>query len=309
MPTLSNQQQKYFRSIFVPGLYSLQCVSRTSGAPDVTIYRQDLDQLVGGGKGSFLHRMRASKRFEFFILRHSKDRVDFFDGNGRVLPPGHRVPEVMPTSMAKTSVRCDNASLAAQSSWLMPRPTVCGSFEAHAGQSAAERGNFYTMLDQMLNAAKNDNDREHIYVLSHHEPCPRSVLAADLTKVSDRVQGVFLDYYRRFSKGWPICAEHHSTELARTLSSCRYEELRRWLRAVRALTDPSDDLSRFEMVLMSLPLSVKFGLARILVREVYSEFTLAEGDVERLSDEVVIARHKEIGASVDQLLAIPLSNS
>lgn len=275
----------------------------------MTVYRQDLDLLVGGGKDSFLHRMRASKRFDFFVLRHSKDRVDYFDSKGRLLPKGHRLPEIMPTSMSKAAVRCDNASLAAQSSWLLPLPTVCGSFEAHTGQSAAARGNFYTMLDQMLNLAKNDKDRDHIYVLSHHEPCPRSVLAADLTKVSDRVQGVFLDFYQTFKKGWPISEAHHKTELARTLSSCRYDELRKWLRAVRSMTDPTDDLARFEMVLMSLPLNAKFGLAQIVVQEVYPEFTLAEGGIEQMTDDYIASKFREIGANVDQLLATPLSKS
>jgi hypothetical protein len=211
--------------------------------------------------------------------------------------------------MSASPVRCDNEALVRQSTWLLEQPTICGSFEAHAGQSAAERANFYTMLDQMLNLAENDKHRNHIYVLSHHTPCPRSVLAADLTKVSERAQGVFLDFFRRLQKGWPLCDDHHKTELARTFSSCRYTELRRWLRMIRLRRRPGEDSQRFDLVLMGIPLNIRFSLAQILIHEVYAKIRLIDGGVEQISDEDVLSYVDQIGARVDQLLATPMSNT
>lgn len=309
MSTHSTPQTRYFRSLFLPGLYALQCVSRVSGAPDVTVYREDLDSLIGGTKGSQMTLMRSHKRFSHFVLRHSLDRADYYDKKGRLIREEAARPVAHVTAMSAAPMRCDNGELAEQTSWLVASPTVCGSFEAHAGQSAAERGNFYTMLDQMLNQAKSDRDREHIYVLSHHSPCPRSVLVADLTKVTERSQSIFLDYFRRLRDGWPLCEKHHKTEMARTLSSCRYGELRRWLKGVRLALSPDEDSVRFDLVLSSVPLRIRYELARVFVEIVYPKFRLAPGGVEQLEDCDVEARTHEIGAVIDQLLATPISNS
>jgi len=308
MSTPLKSQTRYFRSIFLPGLYALQCVSRVSGAPDVTIYRENLDAIVGDTKTSQLALMKAQKRFSFFVLRHTRDRCDYFDKNGRLITVEAAKPTSCVTAMSTSPLRCDNGALARQSAWLLPTPTVCGSFEAHSGQSAADRGNFYTMLDQILNQARNDKDRENIYVLSHHSPCPRSVLVADLTKTTDRAQELFLDYFRRIQKGWPLHDVHHKTELARTLSSCRYGELRAWLKGVRMRTSASEDPHRFDLVLSSIPLQVRFELARVFVEAIYQKVMLVEGGVEKISDDDVYHRAAEIGASVDQLLATPMSN-
>ncbi len=275
----------------------------------MTIYRQDLDALVGGSADSAISKMRRQKRFDSFVLRHSKDRSDHYDKRGRLMRPGSQLPEAYPTSMSATPIRCDNKALVQHATWLLPQPTICGSFEAHAGQSAAERVNFYTMLDQMLNLAKNDKDRDFIYVLSHHHPCPRSVLAADMSKVSDRAQGVFLDFFRRLQKGWPLSEEHHKTELARTFSSCRYTELRHWLRAVRRHRRPGEDMQRFDLVLHGIPLNIRFGLAQIFVQEIYPKIRLVEGGIEQVDAEAVAAYVDQIGSRVDQLLATPMSNT
>lgn len=308
MSTPSLPQTRYFRSIFLPGLYALQCVSRVSGAPDVTIYRENLEALVGDTKTSQLALMKAQKRFSFFILRHTRDRGDCFDKRGRLVTVEADKPVAYATAMSASPVRCDNGSLAQQSTWLLPNPTVCGSFEAHSGQSAADRGNFYTMLDQLLNQAGSDKDREHIYVLSHHSPCPRSALVADLTKTTDRTQELFLDYFRRIQKGWPLHDVHHKTELSRTLSSCRYGELRAWLKGVRMRTSSGEDPHRFDLVLSSIPLQVRFALAKAFVDVFYSKVLLVEGGVEQIADADVYHRSAEIGAAMDQLLATPMSN-
>lgn len=308
MSTPSTSQTRYFRSIFLPGLYALQCVSRVSGAPDVTIYRENLDALVGDTKTSQLALMKAQKRFSFFVLRHTRDRGDCYDKRGRLITVEAEKPASYATAMSALPVRCDNGALARQSTWLLSNPTVCGSFEAHSGQSAADRGNFYTMLDQLLNQARNDKDRENIYVLSHHSPCPRSVLVADLTKTTDRTQELFLDYFRRIQKGWPLHDVHHKTELARTLSSCRYGDLRAWLKGVRMRTTLGEDPHRFDLVLSSIPLQVRFALAKVFVEVIYQKVMLVEGGVEKISDEDVYQRAAEIGAAMDHLLATPMSN-
>lgn len=309
MSTHSIPQTKYFRSIFLPGLYALQCVSRTSGAPDVTVYRADLDSLVGPAKTSQLSLMKAQKRFAFFVLRHAVDRCDFYDKKGVLVRDAASHPESYWTTMSPTPVACNNESLAAQSTWLLSAPTVCASFEAHGGQSAAARSNFYTMLDQLLNMAKSDKDREHIYVLSHHSPCPRSVLVADLSKTSAYGQEIFLDYFKRLKNGWPLSPPHHKTELSRTLASCRYVELRRWLQAVRMKTVTDEDPNRLSLILSSIPLRVRFAMARAFVEVVYPKVFLPDEGVEQISDEDVYARAAEIGAALDQVMRTPMSNS
>ena len=293
----------------MPGLYSLQCVSKTSGAPDVTVYREDLDSLVGPAKTSQLSMMKAQKRFSFFVLRHAVDRCDVYDKKGAIIRDAAGHPESYSTAMSPTPIVCNNAQLAAQSTWLLAVPTVCASFEAHGGQSAAARSNFYTMLDQLLNMAKSDKDREHIYVLSHHSPCPRSVLVADLSKTSEHGQEIFLDYFRRLKNGWPLSPPHHKTELARTLSSCRYEELRRWLHEVRMKTVAGEDPRRLSLILSAIPLRVRFALARAFVDVIYPQVFLPEEGAEQISDEDVYARTEEIGAALDQVMRTPMSNS
>lgn len=309
MSTRSIPHTKYFRSIFLPGLYALQCVSRVSGAPDVTVYREDLDSLVGSAKTSQLSLMKAQKRFAFFVLRHSRDRCDVYDKKGRIIRDTAEHPAAYVTAMSPIPVSCDNASLASQSKWLLAVPTVCASFEAQSGQSAAARGNFYTMLDQLLNLAKSDKDRENIYVLSHHSPCPRSVLVADLSLVTDRAQGIFLDYFRRLQNGWPLSASHHKTELSRTLSGGRYTELRRWLHTIRMRTTQGEDSDRLSLILSAIPLSVRFDLARVFTDVVYPKVFLPDGGIEQISDEDVYARTDELGALLDQVLRTPMSNS
>jgi hypothetical protein len=119
---------------------------------------------------------------------------------------------------------------------------------------------------------------------------------------------LFLDYFRRIQKGWPLSDAHHKTELARTFSSCRYAELRQWLRLVRQRRRPEEDLVRFEMVLMGIPLGLRFDLARIFIEEVYLRIRLPAGGVEQIEEVVVVELIDEIGARVDRLLATPMSN-
>ena len=252
--------------------------------------------------------MKAQKRFAFFVLRHSVDRADYFDKKGRPINEAAEKPVAYATVMTSAALRCNNDTMTRQSTWLLANPTTCGSFEAHAGQSAVDRGNFYTMLDQMVNLAPTDKDREHIYLLSHHSPCPRSVLVADLTKTTARGQELFLDYFQRLQKGWPLCDKHHKTELARTFASCRYGELRTWLKGVRMQTVPTEDPERFDLILSSVPLQVRLCLARVFVHAVYSKVKLATGGVEKISDDDVYSRSNDIGCAMDHLLATPIAN-
>lgn len=307
MSIQSIPQTRYFRSIFLPGLYALQCVSRVSGAPDVTVYRENLTALVGDPKTSQLALMSAQKRFAFFVLLHSVDRADYFDKKGRPISDAARMPVAYATVMTSAEVKCNNDAMVRQSTWLLASPTVCGSFEAHAGQPAVARSNFYTMLDQLVNLAPTDEDRENIYLLSHHSPCPRSVIVADFTQTTTRGQELFLDYFQRLQKGWPLCEKHHKTELARTFASCRYGELRSWLKGVRMRTSDSEDPDRFALVLSSVPLQLRLGLARVFVHAVYAKIKLVTGGVEQISDDDVYNRSAEIGFAMDQLLATPIS--
>lgn len=307
MSTHQISQTKYFRSIFLPGLYALQCVSRVSGAPDVTIYREDLSSLIGNHETSQMSLMRAQKRFAFFVLRHSRDRCDIYDKKGRFVRDPAERPSAYATMMSPTAVVCDNKRLAAQSTWLLNTPTVCASFEAHTGQSAAARGNFYTMLDQLLNLAPGDKDRAHIYVLSHHSPCPRSVIVADLSRTTECAQGLFLDYFKRLQNGWPLHEAHHKTELARTLASCRYTELRQWLYRICATSGNWDDPDRLALTLSAIPLSVRFELARAFVNVVYPKVFLPDGGIERINDDDVYAMGAEVGTAIGVVMQTPMS--
>ncbi len=310
MTTPEIKTQKFFRSITVPGLYSLQCVAMSSGTPDVTVYRSSLDELVGGSADSEMSRMIKQKRFSYFVLQHSKDRADYYDRAGDLIESASRRPEPYHSEMAPQSYRCDNASLVNQITWLLPTPTICGAFEAHNGQAAVGRANFYTMLDLLINRATKDKERQHIYLLSHHLPCPRSVLVADMSLVSESAQGIFLDCYRRIKNGWPINQEHHKTELARTLATCRYNELRRWLRMVRAARELPDDMDRYELVLNSIALNTKFHLAKIFVGRIYPKFRLMEQGCEHITDQDVLSSANPVGLAVDAFLAqTPISKS
>lgn len=294
----------YFASIFVPGLYSLQCVSRVSGLPDVTLYRENLDALVG--KNSLLSKLRSEKRFSFFVLRQAMDKFDFFDKSGRLISNPSEKPKALPQSMSSQPLSFKNDALLQHIGWLIPQPTICGSFEAHAGQSAAARGNFYTMLDQLVNLAPSDKEREHLCVLTHHWPCSRSLLVADLSMAAPRTQEVFLDYFRRIKNGWPLHEQHHKDELARTLAGCRFGQLRNWLKTVRMKLNPAEDADRFDMMLTALPVQTRLDLAVILVGEVYKRFSLPDGGVEHLSDDVVEAHAESIGKRMDGLLRAPV---
>lgn len=305
MPTDRTSAPHYSASIFIPGLYSLQCVSRTSGLPDVTFYRENLDALVGSK--SLLSELKGGKRFAFFVLRQASDKCDFFDKGGRLLVDDpFEKPEPLPRFMSGQALSLKNDDMARHIAWLLPQPTVCGSFEAHAGQSAADRSNFYTMLDQLVNLAPSDKEREHTCVLTQHWPCPRSLLVADLTLAAPRTQEVFLDHFMRIRKGWPLHEQHHRDELARTLASCRFPQLSRWLKTVRMQRNPSEDPERFDLVMASISAQTRLDLATILVRAVYKKFILSAGGVEQMPDDVLIAHADAIGGRVDELLGKPV---
>lgn len=306
MITTNLTKQKFYPSLFAPGLYSLQCVSRVSGSPDVTVYRENLADLIEGSS-SQLRRFVNAKLFSHFVLAHDSDKKDVFDKRGKAMKQGGG-PEAVPQRMAFKTLTCDTRKLITRSAWLVESPTTCGWFEGHAGQSAAERSNFYVMVDQLIHQAKNDKDREHLYLLSHHIPCANTVLIADLPKTSERTQGVYLDYFKRLRKGWPLQAGHHQAEMVRTFAGCRYAQLVTWVVALRKSdigVDPSD---RFRMTLAGLPAVPRVEMARIFVRALYEKFGLLPGGVECLSEESLVSAEAVMAHhEISKLLVTPMS--
>lgn len=305
MSSPATPSKSYRPSLYIPGLYSLQAVSRDAAAPDVTIYRENLDSLL-----AWKQEMVTGKRFSHFALRHATDRTDFFDRLGRGLADDVGVPVPQAQPMLAQDLGASRMALLGRVPWLVERPTYCAGFEAHAGCSAATRSNFYTMADRIINLAQADADRVHVYVLGCNlSPYTVSAMVADMSKVTELTQGVFLDCFKRVRSGWPLQAAHHRTELARTLAGCRYTQLCEWLVEVRALTRPSETAARYRLVLGALPNSLRLKLAQVFVDHAYPEFVLEPGGVETLPPEAVAIIAPRVGPSIDQMLAIPLSKS
>jgi hypothetical protein len=283
----------------------MQAIARDPADPDITIHRESLaDTLV------WKQEMVKTRRFSHFSLQHATDRCDFYDRLGRgVATPGN-TPRASPQPMSPLTFPPVRMQLVKQVPWLVKLPTYCAGFEAHAGCSAAIRSNFYTMTDRVINMAGSDADREHVYMVgSNSSPHAAAVLIADLTKVSEQTQSVFLDFFQRIRSGWPLQASHHRTEMARTFAGCRYARLSQWLLRVRMRSRPEESKDRFEFLLLSLPNALRLKLAQMFVAAAYQEFTIAAGGVEELSDAALDALVYQLAPQLDQLLAIPLANS
>ncbi len=303
-------KKPYRSSLFVQGLHSLQAITKHQETPDVTIYRDSL--------GNLLEQMKIfvkAERFEYFALKRSNDRVEFYDRLGDEILDEQKMPlaeaAVMlpPQQLNTTHVEVLN-----QAKPLIKVPTEWVVFEAHAGYSAAGRSNYYTMLDQVLGFGKytgtdrvTDRDRAYVYVLeSYLYPCAVSILVVDLDQASVRTQELYKKYIVRTQKRWPLYEPHHRTELERTLAGCRYARLSNWLTNVRMIRHPSEDEMRFQLVLQSIPLRLRSELAGIFVDKAYQKFWLTPGGVEELSDEAVRMISDQVGELMDQLLVKPL---
>ncbi len=308
MSTPKKSPSKTYRpSLYVPGLYSMQAIARDETNPDITIHREHFSALL-----VWKQEMVVTRRFSHFAMRHATDRSDFYDRLGRGIADPDLMPRPAPQQMTAQSMPASRSELADQAPWLVISPAYCAGFESHAGCSAADRANYYTMTDLLLNCAGDDRDREHIYVLgSNATVCETSVIIMDLTQVTDRTQGVFFERYKRVSAGWPIHSPHYRSELARTFASCRYDQLIKWLADVRMLTRPGENRERFEFVLASLPPPLRFKLASAFVSHVFNEFTLAPGQPEGLTEHAIPEKAWAIGPQLDALLSVrtPMSNS
>lgn len=300
----------YRASLFVQGLHSLQAITKHQETPDVTIYRD--------GLGNLLEQLKIfvkAGRFEYFALKKSNDRVEFYDRCGNEILDEQEMPlaeaaVMLPPQQLLTT----HSEVLSQAIPLIKSPTEWAVFEAHAGYAAARRSNYYTMLDQVLGFLRymganrvSDKDRAHVYVLeSYLYPWAVSILVVDLDQASVRTQELYKKYINWIQKGWPLHERHHRAELERTLAGCRYDRLSNWLTNVRMIRHPSEDEMRFQFVLQSIPLRLRSELAGIFVDKAYPKFWLTPGGVEELSDENVRMISDQVGEPMDQLLAKPL---
>lgn len=305
MLTKASHGQPFAASIYVPGLYSLQCISRVSGAPDITVYRESLDTLINN-KDSQLKIFAATKRFSRFILAHDLDKLDVYDNRGKRVkldnPPTPRKQR-----MLAKAVDCRIGAMVKSAAWLVKNPTVCGVFEGHTHQSAADRSNFYALVDKLINVPGKDADREQLYILTGSTPCVKSALIANLSHTSERTQGSFLDTFKRLRNGWPLSNELHRVELGRTLAGCRYADLSVWSYQLRLQTHPKADAEQFRMTMMALPASLRLCYAGEFTRLLYDHFHLEPGGVEYLQDDLLRSElAKPAAEALASLLASPI---
>lgn len=150
----------------VEGVYSLNAVSNTDCRPDLTFFREDLNDLL-----DVKHSLVKERRFSMFILRHSKTRYSVYDASGAPLttqeiqeldrpaplidqPNPYPSEEQRPSGILKllpTELR-DRRQLA-----VMP---------GHAGASAEIRVHFWKVLDELVEAG--DIELRHVMVAENN---------------------------------------------------------------------------------------------------------------------------------------------
>jgi len=202
---------------FLNGLHSLQAVSNQGLVPDVTIYRNEVEELE-----KCLRKLARQGVHDHFFLRHSEHRATRYDDKGRLseqLTQSAYIPTIASEEVLQTSRKAmieDARTIIGDQSVSL---IVCA--EDHSGASAADLSNFVIICRRMIMEADNA-DLARFFVVDHKIwPCRITGIYADIGALTETMQNTFLERYKWLSQSWPLNIRHHAETLAERFVNVR----------------------------------------------------------------------------------------
>ena len=269
---------------FLNGHHSLQAVSNQDLVPDVTIYRNEVEEVE-----QYMRKLVRRSIYDHFFLRHAEHRATRYDSQGRLSEqvtqpsfiPAIASEEILQTSReamvqeARTAIRSQNASLIV-------------SAEGHSGASAADHSNFVVICRRMIMEA-NNADLAQVFVVDHKIwPCRVVGIYADISALSENMQNAFLERYKWLSHSWPLNIRHHAETLAGRLVNARSSYVTNLLCHCGRADGMSDEMIQTlqSKWMLSSP-GARYRFAQHLIDALKDGLTYAPFEAELFEDEYV----------------------
>ncbi len=202
---------------FLNGPHSLQAVSNNDLVPDVTIYRNEVEELE-----HYMRKLVRRSIYDHFFLRHSEHRATRYDSQGR-LSGQLTQPAFIPTIASEQILRASREAMIkdARTAIRDQNATLVVCAEDHSGASAADFSNFVIICRRMIMEA-NNADLAQFFIVDHKIwPCRITGIYANISALTESMQNTFLERYKWLSQSWPLNIRHHAETLAERFVNAR----------------------------------------------------------------------------------------
>ena len=201
---------------FLNGLHSLQAVSNQDLVPDVTIYRNEVEELE-----QCMRKLVRRSSYDHFFLRHTEHSASRYDSQGRLSEQLTQPASILAVASEEIQTSREAMVLDARTAIRNPNASLIVCAGNHSGASAADLSNFVIICRRMIMEA-NNADLAQFFVVDHKIwPCRITGIYADISALTESMQNIFLERYKWLSQSWPLNIRHHSETLAERFVNAR----------------------------------------------------------------------------------------
>lgn len=180
------------------GLYGVQSVSGSKDVPDVTVYRAD-----PAAAENWLGRMISLGQHKHHLMNYAPDKWDVYDRRGELVGPAYKVCKAKITC-TKSYPTINHERLVADAMMTLKLPgrltPIVSVADSHKEPIAARANALLVMRRLILDAS--EQDLNHFYLVdSRRHRCRLTTIFADIQKLSNKIQDIYLDQSKFIQNG------------------------------------------------------------------------------------------------------------